>query len=67
MLIVPGQTIGKHGSNPSTHPQKIDTEKEEHTHTHTHQMEYYTAKNKSEFLPSAGTWTNLAPLTCLVI
>ena len=69
MLIVPVQTIGKHGSNPSTHPQKEiqerrDTQVNSHTHTHT-QMEYYAATSKSGFLFS-GNGANLASLACLV-
>ena len=37
----------------------MDKEDVEHTHTHTHTMEYYSAIENNEILPSSITWMNL--------
>ena len=37
----------------------MDKEQVSYIHTHTHTMEYYSAINKSENLPSATTWMDL--------
>ena len=37
----------------------MDKEDVVHTHTHTHTMEYYSAIENNEILPSSITWMNL--------